>query len=720
MVPGKSLSILSWRNFVVAVTLLIAPFYLLSRYVEWPGFAPIVETVRLAWDTGTGPGPDPSQGQLRILYLAGTGVDTPSPIEKNLLQQFAQNRGQEPVWIPVKDGWHQIQALIKGEGDVAVPPGEPLATGPDLPVRETLAWGQSRLQVVGRDSSSAVEQPTDPEVRQIVLRRSSPAWSMLQSLRQEYPALDLMYLPDTVTDSQILHRVQTGRYDLAVLDSMTLQSYLPDYPDLKVTMSLGDRHARRWLVRGDAAGLQASLNRFLNKKHLELNVAQVYREDLPLLQKRKVLRLITNRSPINYFFDDGRFKGFEYELIKRFARQHHMRLDVVLADTQADMQTLLRQGRGDVIAASTPEQAYAAMRDIAVTSPYNYSAPVVVGSSRSGRLVDVSDLNGHSIWLPAESPWYDLLQSLRRQGVNIQIHRAEPGANTEAVLFHVARGMYDLAVIGSQEVKAEFSRQLDLKVQFPITAPRPLVWAVRKSNTRLQSALNDFIAQEYRQSFYNVVYAKYVNNPEPRKASIDLLAGVNQLSPFDKTVHDYAERYGFDWRLIVAQMYQESRFKPDAVSRAGAQGLMQLLPTTAEQVGVDQRDDPVTSIRGGIRYLDYLRSRFEGENLPLEERTWFTLAAYNAGYNRVKRAREVAEKMHLNSNRWFDNVEKAMLAMSRPYRKDGELVRYCRCGQTVAYVREIRTLYNNYVQLTQSIKTAATENSLESGDTNAL
>jgi membrane-bound lytic murein transglycosylase F len=712
---------LSWRNIVVAVALIVAPFTLSSRYLEWPGLAPITAAARHAWENAAWPGSAHNQDQLRILYLAGTGVDTPSPIEKNLLQQYADNRGQKPVWIPVKDGWHQLQALIKGEGDVAVPPEEPLATGPGLPVRETLAWGQSRLQVVGRDDGSDVlEQPADRGVRQMVLRRSSPAWSMLQPLRQEYPALDLTYLSDTVTDRQILDRLQTGRYDLAVLDSMTLQSYLPRYPGLKVYMNLGDRHTRRWLVRGDAAGLQASLNRFLNKRHLELNVARVYREDLPLLQKRKVLRLITYRSPINYFFDNGRLKGFEYELIRRFAREHHMRLDVVLADTQADMQALLNQGRGDVIAASTPEQAYTAMGDVAVTAPYNYSAPVVVGRSGDGRLVDVSDLNGRSIWLPAESPWYDLLQSLRRQGVNMQIHRAEPGLNTEAVLFRVARGMYDLTVIGSQEVKAEFSRQLDLEVQFPITAPQPLVWAVRKSSTRLQSALDDYIAREYRQSFYNVVYAKYVNSPEPHKASIDLLAGVKQLSPFDKTVHDYAERYGFDWRLIVAQMYQESRFDPDAVSRAGAHGLMQLLPTTAEQVGAEQRNDPVTSIRGGIRYLDYLRSRFEEEDLPLEERTWFTLAAYNAGYNRVKRAREVAQRMHLNSNRWFDNVEKAMLAMSRPYRKDGELVRYCRCGQTVVYVREIRTLYNNYVQLTQSVKTAATDSSLEGGDTNAL
>ena len=63
--------------------------------------------------------------------------------------------------------------------------------------------------------------------------------------------------------------------------------------------------------------------------------------------------------------------------------------------------------------------------------------------------------------------------------------------------------------------------------------------------------------------------------------------------------------------------------------------------------------------------------------------------------------------MNLDKNKWFDNVEKAMLAMARPYWKDGKVVRNCRCGQAVVYVREIRTLYNNYVQLRPSIRTVA-------------
>ncbi len=133
---------------------------------------------------------------------------------------------------------------------------------------------------------------------------------------------------------------------------------------------------------------------------------------------------------------------------------------------------------------------------------------------------------------------------------------------------------------------------------------------------------------------------------------------------------------------------------------------MQLIPETADLLGIADTYDPVSSIRAGIRYMDYLRSKFEDDQL-LEDRIWFSLAAYNAGYNRVYRARQLAENMNLDKNKWFDNVEKAMLALSRPYWREGEIARNCRCGQTVVYVRDIRTLYNNYVRLTRSVKTVS-------------
>jgi membrane-bound lytic murein transglycosylase F len=58
--------------------------------------------------------------------------------------------------------------------------------------------------------------------------------------------------------------------------------------------------------------------------------------------------------------------------------------------------------------------------------------------------------------------------------------------------------------------------------------------------------------------------------------------------------------------------------------------------------------------------------------------------------------------MGLDPDKWFNHVEKAMLMLAQPYMEDGEVKRYCRCGQTAHYVREIRTLYSNYVRLTQT------------------
>jgi membrane-bound lytic murein transglycosylase F len=311
--------------------------------------------------------------------------------------------------------------------------------------------------------------------------------------------------------------------------------------------------------------------------------------------------------------------------------------------------------------------------------------------------------------LSAESPYRDYLEAIRKRGIEFDLVEAEEGANTEATLFMVALGMYDLTVVGSHQVKSEFARQIDLQSHFVLSEPMANSWAVRATDSRLLAAMNDYIEHEYRSEFYNVIYSKYFTRPVITTGDSSLFTHVDRLSPFDEIARTYAERYGFDWRLIVALMFQESHFNPQAASDAGAEGLMQLLPETAEQLGITDLNNPENSIYAGIRYLDLMRSKFEDE-LLLEERTWFSLASYNAGYNRVKRARRIAEKMGLDSNRWFDNVEKAMLASARRNTKDDKQVPLCRCGQTVAYVREIRTRYNNYVRLTEASRIASTAN----------
>jgi membrane-bound lytic murein transglycosylase F len=109
-------------------------------------------------------------------------------------------------------------------------------------------------------------------------------------------------------------------------------------------------------------------------------------------------------------------------------------------------------------------------------------------------------------------------------------------------------------------------------------------------------------------------------------------------------------------------------------------------------------EDPETNIRAGLSYLAWVRERFE-EGLPVRDRMWFTLAAYNAGAGHVRDARRLAAQRGLNPDRWFDNVERAMLLLSRPEYARNSRHGYCRGSEPVQYVRKIRSRYEAYLDM---------------------
>ncbi len=246
----------------------------------------------------------------------------------------------------------------------------------------------------------------------------------------------------------------------------------------------------------------------------------------------------------------------------------------------------------------------------------------------------------------------------------------------------------------SRTLAIERSWRDDVRPAVVLRNEIPLSWAVREENPELGEAVDLFVRGSYRGLFYNVIRERYF---ERRRRSTDPEISAGTLSPYDEIVKRYADRYGFDWRLVVAQMYEESGFVRGAESFAGARGLMQIMPATAVELGIEDLDDPETAIHAGIRYLDWVRDRFEPE-LPVRDRMWFTLAAYNAGPGHVRDARRLAPRLGLNPNRWFENVEKAMLLLSNAEYSSNARHGYCRCGEPVAYVRQIRERYNAYVE----------------------
>ena len=170
------------------------------------------------------------------------------------------------------------------------------------------------------------------------------------------------------------------------------------------------------------------------------------------------------------------------------------------------------------------------------------------------------------------------------------------------------------------------------------------------------------------------------------------------ISHYDGYFKLYGKRIGWDWRLIAAQCYQESTFDPEARSWAGATGLMQIMPRTADHLGLprDQLTNPEQNIAAATRYLkeleqafSYIRDRTERQNM--------VLASYNGGANHVRDAMRLAERDRRNPQRWKD-VRPYILKLADPKYYNDSLVQfgYMRGSETADYVDKIRLRYDKY------------------------
>jgi membrane-bound lytic murein transglycosylase F len=172
----------------------------------------------------------------------------------------------------------------------------------------------------------------------------------------------------------------------------------------------------------------------------------------------------------------------------------------------------------------------------------------------------------------------------------------------------------------------------------------------------------------------------------------------SKISPYDELIKKECERLGWDWRLLAAVIYQESRFINNDESWAGARGLMQLMPETAEKFGAKNPDDPKQNIKAGVGYLKYLDNYWSREISDPAERLKFVLASYNVGLSHIIDARKLTEKYKRSPSVWNDNVEYYLLKKSDPvyYRDPLAPAGYCKCEEPVNYVKNVLETFEEY------------------------
>lgn len=224
-------------------------------------------------------------------------------------------------------------------------------------------------------------------------------------------------------------------------------------------------------------------------------------------------------------------------------------------------------------------------------------------------------------------------------------------------------------------------------------------WAVAGGNRELADSLNAW--------FKPNMYAEVVKSERHLLSSGSVKRHVyapflnregGVISRYDPLFKRYAPTARLDWRLMAAQCYQESCFDPQARSWAGACGLMQIMPSTADYLGLPRASitDPEQNIKAAAKYLLELNGRFRAVQ-NAEERHSFMLASYNAGYFHIQDAMALARKNGRNPHRWSD-VAHYVLALQKPEFYNDPVVKhgYMRGSETVNYVERIRQRYAQY------------------------
>ena len=435
---------------------------------------------------------------------------------------------------------------------------------------------------------------------------------------------------------------------------------------------------------------------------LDAHLADTRTGSLEQIVQDRYFRVLTSKSSFDYFLDRGEPRGYQAQMVKalaeRLTKRYPGKLPIrfeLLPVSSDQLIPLLEAGRGDLIAARltiTPERA----QRVLFSQTYHPVEEWIVGRKGAALPARATDLAGQQVAVRAGSSHAQSLSELNRQLIAagkpaITLVPVDDELESEDLLALVAAGRFDWTVADS--IMAEFAENLypELVVirSFSLRHRGQLAWALTRGSEALKREV-DATLQDFRKGTLrgNIALKHYFKNAASIRVRLDA-AGAPKLSRYDDLFRRYAKLSGFDWRLLAAIAYQESRFRADAHNPSGATGLFQIKPQTAAEPYVDVPnivgvENVEANVKAATRYLAWIRDRYfsKQEGIRERDRVRFTLAAYNAGPATVRRAIKKAKEMGLDSERWFRNVEIAMVALRK--------------GEPVKYVSEINRRFVAY------------------------
>lgn len=436
------------------------------------------------------------------------------------------------------------------------------------------------------------------------------------------------------------------------------------------------------------------------------------RLDLPEIIKKGKLTVLFENSSTSYFVYKEKKMGFEYEILKLFAEDLGVDLEVKVVNNLDNIVDMVNNGEGDVIACN-----YTITRErnkvVSFSKPFIQTHQVLVQRLPEGwkkmkkkdldekLLMSPNQLAGKKVRVWKNSSYYQRLLHLQDEiGDTILIEGADGLVGGEELIEMVSEGIIDYTIIENNVAKINKQFFDNINTDLSLSVDQKMAFGMRKTSHLLKAKLDEWLGDFMSTSTYRYIKRKYFElrhvGLKSNKSYVTLNG--NKISAFDDYFKKAGEKIGWDWRLIASVAYQESKFNPNVQSFGGAYGMMQFMPNTGPTYGVFPDSPPEVQIMGGARKLQADEQFWKDVKDPLQRKK-FAMASYNAGRGHILDAQRLAKKHGLNHLKWDDNVEKMLLNLSKQEYYQDEVVRHgmIRSKTTYNYVRHVTERYLEWV-----------------------
>lgn len=432
--------------------------------------------------------------------------------------------------------------------------------------------------------------------------------------------------------------------------------------------------------------------------------------DLPEILQKGKLTVLAENSSTSYFIYKGKKMGFEYEILKLFAEEIGVELEIKIVQNLDSLIGMLNRGEGDLIACN-----YTVTRErnkiISFSTPFLQSQQVLVQRKPLGwekmketewkalMLNNPVQLAKKNIQVWQNSSYYERLVHLQEEiGDTIYFEGLQGNIGGEELIEMVSDGIIDYTITEDNVAKVNEQFFDNLYTGLELSVEQKLAFGLRKTSHLLKVKLDEWLNGFMEKSTYNYIKKKYFDSPKfSQKARKDYTSlNGKSISQFDAFFKKAGEKSGWDWRLLASISYQESKFNPTALSFGGAYGMMQFMPNTGPHYGVYPDSPPEVQIMGGAKKL-MADEKFWMDVTDVLERKKFAMASYNAGRGHIKDAQRLAKKHGLNPYIWDDNVEKMLLNLSKQEYYQDEEVRHGMMRSKVTY-HYVNTVMKRYFE----------------------